>query len=133
MKRQGISQEGLKILACAVMLIDHVGAVLLPQSFVLRMIGRIAFPIFCFLLAEGVHYTRNPRKYALRLAVGAALSELPFDYALFGGIDLYYQSVMLTMLVGFGALETMKRLKNPALKLLVVVPFYILAELLRTD
>jgi len=132
-KKMGLSQEGLKILACAVMLTDHVGAVLLPQSFVLRMIGRIAFPIFCFLLAEGAHYTRNPQKYALRLAIGAAVSELPFDYALFGGLTLDYQSVMLTMLLGFGALMAMGKVDRLYLKCLAILPFALAAELLRTD
>jgi len=132
-KKMGISQEGLKIIACAVMLIDHVGAVLLPQFFVLRMIGRIAFPIFCFLLAEGAHYTKSPSKYALRLAIGAVLSELPFDLALFGGLTLDYQSVMVTMLLGFGALMTMRKVDRLYLKCLAILPFALVAELLRTD
>ena len=46
MKQRGLSQEGLKIIACVTMLIDHIGAVLLPQYFSLRMIGRIAVPIY---------------------------------------------------------------------------------------
>ena len=83
MKRYGLSQEGLKLVACVTMLMDHIGAVLLPQYLFLRYIGRIAFPIYCFLLAEGVHYTNNPKKYCLRLGVGTMLSEIPFDLALF--------------------------------------------------
>ena len=87
-----LSQEWLKIIACVIMLIDHIGAVLLPQYIWLRYIGRIAFPIYCFLLAEGVHYTKNPQKYGLRLAAGALLSEIPFDLALFGGVTPYYET-----------------------------------------
>ena len=70
MKKQGLSQEWLKLTACATMLVDHVGAVLLPQYIWLRVLGRIAFPIYCFLLAEGIHYTKNPKKYGLRLGIG---------------------------------------------------------------
>src|SRR5699024_500130 len=95
MKEKGLSQEGLKLLACLTMLLDHIGATLVP-GWTLRIIGRLAFPIFCFLLAEGAHYTKNPAKYAFRLAIGAILSEIPFDFALFGGWTWYYQSVMLT-------------------------------------
>lgn len=73
MKERGISQEGLKILACLTMLADHAGMVLFPGQMGFRMIGRLAFPIFCFLLTEGAHYTKNPARYALRLAVGALL------------------------------------------------------------
>lgn len=153
MKNRGISQEALKLLACAAMLIDHTGATIVYDKYlevlsigtlsqvktlyqlywIMRIIGRIAFPIFCFLLAEGVHYTRSPKKYALRLTVGAALSELPFDLALFGGITLEYQSVMLTMLLGFFALQVMAKCPGYLLKCLSAIPFALLAEWLLTD
>ena len=87
MKKSGLSQETLKIIACVTMLIDHVGATVVESQFfvtpfdgiyylyfAMRIIGRVAFPIYCFLLAEGAHYTHNPRKYALRLFIGALLS-----------------------------------------------------------
>lgn len=133
MEKRGLSQEGLKLIACITMLIDHIGAVLMPWNMELRMIGRIAFPIYCFLLAEGAHYTRNPRKYVMRLGIGVLLSEVPFDFALSGGIDWGYQSVMVTLLLGVLALLCMKRTENFAVKLLIVLPFAVVAELLMTD
>lgn len=128
-----LSQEWLKIIACVTMLIDHIGVVLLPQYIWLRYIGRIAFPIYCFLLVEGVHYTRNPQKYGLRLAAGALLAEIPFDLALFGGVTPYYQSVMLTLLIAFGMALCMKRTNNILLRVLLVIPFAVMADWLRTD
>ena len=133
MKQRGLSQEGLKIIACVTMLIDHIGAVLLRQYFSLRMIGRIAFPIYCFLLAEGAHYTKSPKKYALRLGIGMLLSELPFDLAFSRGWSWGYQSVMVTLLLGFLALKCMEQTKNIFLKLLIAVPFAALAEICKTD
>lgn len=133
MEKHGLSQEGLKLFACVVMLIDHVGAVLFPQHFWMREVGRLAFPIFCFLLSEGVHYTRSPGRYVLRLTIGAAISELPFDYGLFGRMTLGYQNVMLTMLLGFLALLALKRLNNPVLKVLAAAVCCGLAKLLKTD
>lgn len=134
-KRGGLSQEGLKTIACITMLIDHIGAVFTPgyyTYYILRILGRTAFPIYCFLLAEGAYYTRNPGKYALRLGLGMLLSELPFDYALFGGWTWAHQNVMLTLLLGLGALEAGKRL--PAWgRLLVLVPFALAAEWLKAD
>ena len=128
-----LSQEWLKIIACATMLIDHIGAALFPQYMGLRYIGRIAFPIYCFLLAEGVHFTKDPRKYGSRLAVGAVLSELPFDLAVFGSLTLDHQSVMLTLLIAFCMAMCMKRTGDLLLKVLLVIPFAVLADWLRTD
>ena len=80
MEKKGLSQEALKSIACITMLLDHIGATMV-RGYTLRIIGRIAFPIFCFLMAEGAYHTKNPRKYCLRLMIGMLLSELPFDLA----------------------------------------------------
>ena len=133
MKKKDLSQEGLKLIACITMLLDHIGAFLLPQCGWLRIIGRIAFPVYCFLLAEGVHYTKNLLQYGLRLLLCAVVSEIAFDYAVFGGISWEGQSVMLTLLIGFAMAACMKKLENPLLQLLVVVPFAVVAQWARVD
>lgn len=132
MKQKPLSQEGLKLIACATMLIDHVGAVFFPQNLWLRVIGRLAFPIYCFLLAEGARYTKNPANYALRLFVGLLLSEIPFDLALYGQISWAHQSVMFTLLLAFLMAQVMKKLPL-WVKALLVIPFAVAAELLHTD
>lgn len=144
MKNRGLSQEGLKLIACITMLIDHIGVVIVMNCFenatgatkgvfldlyeLFRIIGRLAFPIFCFLLAEGSIHTRSPARYGLRLTICALLSELPYDIALWGRITWQHQNVMVTLLLGFCALEAMKRCSGLALKLLITVPFMVLAE-----
>ncbi len=133
MERKGISQEALKLTACVSMLIDHIGYAFFPRVLWLRFVGRLAFPIYCFLLTEGAHYTKNAGKYALRLGIGAVLSELPFDLLFFGRITLAHQNVMLTLLLGFAMLQCMKRTERFPLKLLLVLPFYFLANRLHTD
>lgn len=133
MKKPGLSQEWLKLIACIAMLIDHIGATLLPQCMMLRVIGRIAFPIYCFLLAEGVNYTRNSLHYGLRLGIGAILSEIPFDLALFGVISVRHQSVMVTLLIGFIMAEIIKRVNKEYIKPLIILPFAVAAEWLCTD
>lgn len=133
MEKRGISQEGLKIIACVTMLMDHVGAVFYPGQLWIRAVGRIAFPIYCFLLAEGAHYTSNPSKYALRLFVGLLLSELPFDYALKGKFTLANQSVMFTLLFGFLAIEAIGYLKNDFLKLAISAAAIAAGQYLHTD
>lgn len=162
MKIKGISQETLKLIACVTMLIDHIAATLVSSRLmnavpeyaeqllclhnVMRIIGRIAFPIYCFLLVEGAARTRNPKKYALRLFTGMLLSEIPFDLAFSPtwmeykwtlttpllGFNPEFNSVMMTLLLGFGMLQCMKRVKG-FWKAVMILPFYILAEELHTD
>lgn len=127
LRKEGISQETLKVIACLSMLIDHIGAALLPWNW-LRLVGRISFPIYCFLLVEGFHYSKSPSRYMLRLLLAAFLSEIPFDYALFGGPNWHYQSVMLTLLLGLLVLEIMEHIENPFCKLLVAAPIMLAAE-----
>lgn len=149
MPKRRISQEALKLIAYASMLLDHIGAVLVLDCIyqagsenrgallelyeLLRTVGRLAFPIYCFLLVEGHTHTRDAKRYGLRLLIAAALSELPYDLAFYGGINWQHQSVMVTLLLGFLMLEVIKKCTKLPLKLLAMVPFAILAELLRTD
>lgn len=128
----GLSQETLKLIACAAMLLDHIGAVFFPGA-VLRDIGRLSFPIFCFLLAEGFYHTRNRKKYALRLLGAMLLAELPFDLAFFGRIYWGHQNVMLTLLLGFLAVRAVNGLKSGAAKGLIAVGLTVAAEYLRAD
>lgn len=132
MQKKGLSQEALKAIACLTMLLDHIGAVFVRGN-TLRIIGRIAFPIFCFLLAEGVYHTKNPRKYALRLIIGMLLSELPFDLALRSAPTWSAQSVMVTLLLGFLTVEAILHTDSGILKLLATGAGFALAELCNTD
>ena len=132
MKDKPLSQEWLKIIACVTMLIDHLGVALFPFDS-LRIIGRIAFPIYCFLLAEGAAHTGNPEKYFLRLLIAMVLSEIPFDLLLGGRLTLCHQNVLFTMVLGFLMLESFQKVRLLPVKLLIAVPFYILAEILHTD
>lgn len=100
-KRAGLSAMTLKYIAMATMLVDHMGYVLFPWIVWLRCVGRIAFPIFAFQIAEGCIRTHDRRRYALRLLLFAVLTEVPFDLA-FNGQVLYlgYQNVLWTLLAG---------------------------------
>lgn len=155
-----ISGTGLKRLACVSMLLDHIGASCLEaglladfpaglplssyQAFytldlVLRFIGRLAFPIYCFLLVEGFLHTHDVRKYCLRLLAFALLSEVPFDWAFFNR-PFYpaYQNVYWTLLLGMLAMALLQRfrsdrLSGALLQIAAAAACAAAAELLRTD
>ena len=136
-----LNSGALKWIALITMLIDHIGAILLERGvisaynqglssalsydasiffskmdFIVRQIGRISFPIFCFLLVEGFYHTSNKKKYALRLFLFAYVSEIPFDLCFQGKIlEFSHQNVMFTLLFGFltmWAIEIKKKKKE---------------------
>ena len=142
--RFSISGSVLKIVAVTTMLIDHLGAGLLfpllslpptaPLSTsdhgisflfhrylltyefysLLRIIGRCAFPIFCFLLVEGLLHTSNRGKYLLRLLLFSFLSEIPFNLALFGRLqDANHQNVFFTLTIGLAVIWGMDEILCP--------------------
>lgn len=114
-----LSGSSLKIIAVISMLIDHIGVALTYEEFaneilfslfgknvslyfLLRTIGRVAFPIYCFLISEGFYYTKNRIKYGRDLLLFAFLSEVPYD--LFSNRSFFYmnsQNVFFTLFFGF--------------------------------
>lgn len=108
-----------------------------------RMIGRIAFPIFCFLLVEGFLHTSNAKKYAIRLGVFALISEVAFDLAFQSKIlEFTYQNVFFTLAIGFVTLigykmveekEFQNRFTKILVQILVGMAGMFAAQLLRTD
>ncbi len=120
MEKRGLSQEVLKLIACITMLIDHIGMLFFPKILIFRIIGRLSFPIYCFLLAEGAAYTKNAGRYALRLFLCAVISEIPHDLACNGKISLGYLTVMVSLLIGFGMLWAMGKTTKWWLKLFFI-------------
>lgn len=90
----------LKIIALASMIIDHYGAIFQSGIDIYRIIGRLAFPIYAFLLVEGYTHTRNIKKYATRLLLFAIVSELPFDLAFYGKLGFTHQNIFFTLFIG---------------------------------
>ena len=109
-KGLGLNSFQLKWIAIITMLIDHVGAILFPTQIGFRIIGRFSFPIFCFLLVEGFHHTRNVKKYMVRLGLFALISEIPYDLA-FRHVFLEFQrqNVFFTLLLGMVLMYMLQR------------------------
>ena len=92
-------REFLKWLAIITMTIDHVGAVLYPDVQILRFVGRLAFPLFAYLLILGMENTRNFRNYALRLFAFALVSQVPFFLAI-GNAPFEMFNIFFTLALG---------------------------------
>ena len=88
-----LSGNSLKILAALFMVIDHVGLLLLPKVRLLRYIGRLSFPIFAFMIAEGAKYTRNKPKHFLYIATLALICQIVYF--------VYDKSLYMSILVTF--------------------------------
>ena len=127
--RRGLSGTALKYIACGTMLLDHIGASCIESTFadavfmpvvlarldlVLRLIGRIAFPIFCFLLVEGFVHTHDVKRYIGRLFLFGLLSEVPFDLAFFcTPFHPDDQNVYWTLALGVLAMAGLKHFEAP--------------------
>lgn len=177
-RKKGLSGSTLKLVAITAMFIDHFAAiildrylisigilslnqdnVLIPENrtmliiycidMVMRLIGRLGFPLFCFLLVEGYYHTRNKAKYGMRLAMFALISEIPFDLGFKSQVlEFTYQNVFFTLFFGFVMIwgidefnTQMKEKFEGKLKLLlcilgtvsITVAGGVIVELLKTD
>lgn len=94
--------DALKLVAIISMTVDHVGAILLPQVAWLRIIGRVAFPLFAYQLAAGYLHTHNLSRYALRLAVWGLIAQPVYMIAF--GVRLWTLNIFATLLLGLLAM-----------------------------
>lgn len=143
-----LSAGTLKNIAVITMVIDHLGATLVYEfeqknfqdigidgfvSMWMRIIGRIAFVLFAFLLTEGFVYTSSKKKYALRLCAGAVISEIPYDLVESGEIvNIWAQNIFFTLLLGFCIIWILDSMKENSIfvKVLVVLLGLVLSEML---
>lgn len=96
--KRGLSNNQLKILAMIAMTVDHVGAYLFPHVLWLRLVGRLAFPIYAFMIAEGCRHTRSPARYLGCLAGLAVVCQV-VSYIAMGSL---YQCIMVTFSLSVG-------------------------------
>ena len=109
----GLRKEILRLVAVALMLCDHIWATYMSFGNWLTYIGRLAFPIFAFFIAEGFCRTSDVKKYALRLLGFGIISEIPFNlFYSSRTFNPYHQNVMFTLLLGLLAIMVIDRLKK---------------------
>lgn len=128
----------LKSIALITMLIDHIGYVFFPECYILRFIGRIAFPIYAFLLIQGFLHTRKStklKKYIQRMFIFALISEVSFDLCFYEQ-PFYpaYQNVYFTLFLGLMSLYFYEYLESKNKDgFYSIILFCAIAFLLKTD
>ncbi|MBQ6042340.1 MAG: TraX protein [Oscillospiraceae bacterium] len=151
-KYRVLSGSALKMIALITMIIDHIGAVLLsqqgsallplfdgaPESLTLyqifRTIGRIAFPLYCFLITEGCVHTHDRKKYGANLLIFALLSELPWNLEHSGTWRYSGQNVFFTLFLGFCCICIYDRFRDDTKKQIIGLLCMILISLvIRAD
>lgn len=115
--------DTIKIVAMLTMLIDHVGVLLLPQLRILRTIGRIAFPIFAYMIAKGYRHTSNRQKYQIRLLIFGLISQIPYVFLNYDMTAQYFHfNVIILFLYSTFVLQLLDKAKEGKLNLLYIAP-----------
>jgi hypothetical protein len=122
------------------MVFDHLGDNIFPEQTWMRIIGRIALPLFAFCISEGYIHTKDKKRYLKRLAVFALVSEIPFNL-LFNGTIFYlgHQNVILTFFIAILSLIVFDKITQNKKKIsfvfgtFIVILFGFLALILKTD
>lgn len=122
MNLRNISEKGftgnqLKIIAMISMTLDHIGLMLLPKWTILRILGRLALPIYAYMIAEGCRYTRNRKRYFLRLAALAAVCQVVYYFAM-GSL---YMCILVTFSLSIlliGAIENFQEKRSRSSQIL---------------
>ncbi|MDO8619868.1 MAG: TraX family protein [bacterium] len=133
MKKFSLSSTGIKLVAILAMVIDHVGLLFFPHQLLWRVAGRIAFPLFAFLVAEGALRTSNVRAYLFRLLGFAIISQfayIPFNGATGGILSPF--NIFFTLSAGLLALILWKRLPR-TISVPAIILLCALADILSFD
>ena len=153
--KQSLSATQLKVIALVTMLIDHIGAIIFPyfiknadslstfitlegMMVICRLVGRLSFPIFAFLIVNGFYHTKNRKNYLVRLSLFAIISEPFFDFASKSvWLELTHQNVFFTLALGLLAIWGYDHMRQDTkfnfVSGLYVLTIGLIASNLRTD
>ena len=113
----------MKLIAITAMLIDHIGVILFPQYILFRVIGRIAFPLFAYQIGIGYQFTRNIKRYILRLFLfGVGIQLFYFLFSAFTGEDPFYLNIFFTLFFGLAAIFCYSTKRYVLLSAVIAVP-----------
>lgn len=131
-----MSSTFIKIIACLLMLIDHIGFCFFPNLTILRSIGRLAFPLFAFQITIGYSHTRDKKKYTIRMLLFAILSQLPFlFFRTVSGYLSFKTNIGFTFFIAILCMQVIDlyREKKNITIVLLTIPLLFSAYLLKVD
>lgn len=111
----------LKIIAIISMLFDHIGYIIFGNFSFMNYIGRLAFPIFAFGIAEGYSHTKDLKKYFLRLSIFALISQIPYMLFLNTIGGNFTLNILFTLILGLLTITVYEKIDNKFLGLLFVI------------
>ncbi len=131
-KAPGLTGNQLKLIALATMTCDHIGVQLFPQVMLLRIIGRLALPIFAYMIAQGCRYTRNKVRYLVTIAAVALVCQLVYFFAMRSLYQCILVTFSLSILLIFSLDAAIKQptFANIAIGALVILSVWFISELL---
>lgn len=115
------------------MLIDHIGFLFFPQTIIFRVIGRITFPLFAFLIAEGSIKTQNINQYLKRLLVFSLISQIPYSFFIYlAGENIFQLNIFFTLAFGLLLIKFLQEKKYPIF-VLFLFTFIIISTIISFD
>ena len=112
-KKLQITSFTLHIIAMFCMVLDHAWATVVAGNTWMNYVGRIAFPIFAFMIVEGYFYTHDFKKYLQRLFIFALISELPFNLMNSGSLlDPFHQNVLWTFIIALLCVSKIDKIRQ---------------------
>jgi hypothetical protein len=124
----------IKWIAITAMVIDHIGLFFFPQILLFRIVGRLAFPLFAWLIANGAYYSKNTKKYLTRLLFFALVAQIPF-IVINRLIDpsFWALNVLFTLFLGLAAIVLIKKSKSIFKAFFIIMLSALMASIFNTE
>jgi len=131
---QKLTAFDIKLIAFSLMIIDHVGRLFFPKVTILVILGRLSFPLFAWLAAQGEKYTSDIKKYVFRLIIWGIITQPIYSKVYYFVFSVPSElNILFTLALGVITIRCTKLVESKFFKFLIVIGFMIIAELLHIE
>lgn len=121
------------MIAIVTMVVDHIGLFFFPQIIWFRVVGRLSFILFAWLIANGARYTKNIDRYIKRLLIFALISQIPYSLAFYVLGAEQALNIFFTLALGLIAIKFIKQTDNYKVWAAAIIVTSLIAELINSD